>query len=435
MSGLASALEQELKELNTQITTAETLAQSGRESAEKLVAEMRANGVNPLLDDEAFKKVQDAYRPGDEAAQTVADLKQKRDYVLSQSGDLYASVVPNVLNGTLPGRQAVTALMATMPEYQRASQLAVSGAAFGTLPDVQFASREDIKRRLAMGLPILAAGADASDILRIDQQLYPPEPIPRRRVRLLDLINVGSTDTDVVRWSKQTVQTSAAAAKAIKTAFDQATYTWVSTTSDVRTVGHYAKAPRENLADMAQLQTLIESELAADLDLKVESLVASGNGIGENFNGIYTNTDVDGNGIVRDTTNERRLSCLHRAITKVRLEFFGEPTAIGIHPTDYHETIVEESTSGGFLLAASAAASESPTFWGLPLVVSPIFPENNPLVANYKRATMWLREGGVIRVTDSNEDDFLTRQIAVLAEMRAAFDVKQPLAFVPIEDF
>lgn len=435
MTGLASAfVEKELKELNTMIATADAEASTLKTEADKLVADIRDSGVNPLADRDAFDKVDAAYKPADAKAQEAADLRARRDLVLAQTGGLGAKAASDVLNGRAVTSLTLTEKMAAMAEYQRGAELAHSGSKFGTLPDVEFATRDEIKRRLAMGLPILAAGADASDIIRVDQQLYPPEPIPRRRVRLLDLIAKGATDTDTVNWSKQTVQTSAAAATALKTAFDQATYTWEKQTSNVRTVGHYAKAPRENLADLAQLQTLIETELSADLDLKVESLIASGNGMGENFLGIYSNTDVQANSIARNITNERRLAALHRGITKVRLSFFGEPTAIGIHPTDYHETLIEESTSGGFLLAAAAAATEAPTLWGFPCAVSPIFDLGTSLVANYQRATLWLRSGGVVRVSDSNEDDFLTRQIVVLAEMRAAFDVKQPLAFVPVED-
>jgi HK97 family phage major capsid protein len=435
MSALSSALENELKGLNDQISKAETEASTHKETADKLVAEMRESGVNPLTDKDAFDKVQAAYLPGDTAAQTATELRSRRDWVLSQHADITPKIDPNVLNGNRR-RQSVVERMQGMPEYERAAKLATSNAQFGTLPDVEFASREELRTRMTAGLPIMAAGADASDIVPIDQRLYPPVAIPVRQVRLLDLITVGATDTDLVRWSKQTVRTDAAAAVAIKTAAAQSTYTWVKQDTPVVTIAHFAKAPRENLADIAQLQTLIESQLSYGLQLKVESEVASGDGTGENFTGIYSDSDTDAFSIVRDTTNERRLMALHRGLTAVRLNLFDEPTAIGIHPTDYHEMLTEESSAGGFLMTVVANAMESRSLFGLPTVVSTIFPQNTPLVGNYKvGATMWLREGGSIRISDSNEDDFLTRQLAVLAELRAGFAVQQPRAFCKVKQF
>jgi HK97 family phage major capsid protein len=435
MSALASALEHELKGLNDQIQKAEAEASTSREAADKLVAEMREAGINPLTDQEQFAKVQEAYLPADNAAQAAAEARSRRDWVLSQHADISGGSKANVLNGNRETGKSITAKLAETAEYARALEVVGSQVKFGRI-EAQFANRDELKMRLTSGLPMFAAGADASDIIPIDQRLYPPVQIPVRTVRLLDLITVGATDSDLVRWSKQTVRTDAAAPTAIKTASPQSTYTWEKQDSTVHTITHFAKAPRENLADLAQLQTLIESQLSYGLQLETESQVAGGDGTGENFSGIYHDADVVTQSITRDTTNERRLMALHRALTKVRISLFDEPTAIGIHPTDYHEMLSEESSAGGFLMTVVANAMESRTLFGLPAVVSTIFTENKPLVGNYKvGATMWLREGGTIRISDSNEDDFLTRQLAILAELRAAFAVQQPLAFCPVLDF
>ena len=76
--------------------------------------------------------------------------------------------------------------MSALPEFERAAKLASSNAQFGTLPDVEFASREELRARIQAGLPIMGAGADASDIVPIDQRLYPPVPVDRNRQDSLD---------------------------------------------------------------------------------------------------------------------------------------------------------------------------------------------------------------------------------------------------------
>ena len=52
------------------------------------------------------------------------------------------------------------------------------------------------------------------------------------------------------------------------------------------------------------------------------------------------------------------------------------------------------------------------------------------MVADFRKAVMWDREATQVYVTDSHSD-FFTRNILVfLAEMRAAFGVLRPSAFV-----
>jgi hypothetical protein len=46
---------------------------------------------------------------------------------------------------------------------------------------------------------------------------------------------------------------------------------------------------------------------------------------------------------------------------------------------------------------------------------------------------MWDREQGGISVSDSHADFFVRNLLAILAEMRAAFAVVQPTAFVEID--
>lgn len=432
---LSGALEHELKGLNEAIASAEQAAQAAERAHLDNMESLRATGVNPFVDDDAAESIAATGNTKDEAAQRLAVLRARQQGTL---GHYVSTVKPS----EAASRSTIIEALTTMPGFDRIASAALGNGNIGTFDVGQISSREAVVRALhAGGEGLFAAGADGDALIPIDQRLSPPLPILTRQIRLIDLIEVGATDSDTVRYGKQSVRTSAAATKAVGqagvgTAYDQATYTWTNADVTVRSIGHYAKAPRENLADVAALQTLIEGQLADDVLLQAESLIYSGAGTGTDFSGIKTEAITASSFITRDETNEPRVSALHRALTTVRLAFL-EPDAIFMHPTDYHNTVVERwSSSGGFLLDAAAASNVQPTQWGIPVVQSSLATLGEPIVGAFgKSATLWVREGVSVRISDSNEDDFIKRMIAVLAEFRGAFAVKRPAGFCYIKNY
>lgn len=439
-AALSGALEHELKGLNDEIARVSNDARAAKAQADALVTEYREAGVNPLVDDEAAKKVEAAYQTADNLKERISDLNRRRAGAMGQ----FSNVVP--IREAAKSHAIIEALQ-SLPGFDRLAEAAKGNGNLGTFDVGSISDRAQVMSALRNGgsglfgqSGMYAAGADGDALIPIDQRLTPPLEILTRKVRLLDLITVGATDSDTVRYGKQTVRTSAAASAAVGqagvgVAYNQGTYTWANSDVSVRSIGSYAKAPRENLADVAALQTLIEGQLTGDTLLAAESLIYSGAGTGTDFSGIKTEALAASAYITRDETNERRISALHRAITAVRLAFL-EPNAIWIHPTDLHNALVEESTSGGFLLYAASLAQEQPTLWGVPLVASALATLGEPTVGAFKEgATLWVREGVSVRISDSNEDDFIKRMIAILAEFRGGFAVQRPTAFCRVKNF
>jgi HK97 family phage major capsid protein len=85
-------------------------------------------------------------------------------------------------------------------------------------------------------------------------------------------------------------------------------------------------------------------------------------------------------------------------------------------------------------LLGPASQATSRTIWGFPAVVSSVFPNDTALVGAYKTgAIAWVRDGVSVRASDSHEDFFTRRMVALLAEMRAAFAAWQPRAFCEVD--
>jgi HK97 family phage major capsid protein len=70
--------------------------------------------------------------------------------------------------------------------------------------------------------------------------------------------------------------------------------------------------------------------------------------------------------------------------------------------------------------------------WRVPVVESESLTEGEALMGDFRKAVLWDREQATIQVSDSHEDFFTRNMVAILAEMRAAFGVIRPSAFIVV---
>jgi HK97 family phage major capsid protein len=68
--------------------------------------------------------------------------------------------------------------------------------------------------------------------------------------------------------------------------------------------------------------------------------------------------------------------------------------------------------------------------WGLPVIESEGMTEGVAVVADWRLAVLWDRMRVSISVSNQHSDFFIRNLVAILAEMRAAFGVLRPAAFV-----
>ena len=432
MAPATTILEQELREVNALIQALETEAGQDHEAAEQLVEQLKASGKNPLLEKDTFEQVDAAYKVGDGKRQQAEELRGRRDQLMARLGKAVAETRPK----TGLFKTAAEAITGS-PEYQRLVETGPfnSPNAKIDIPGVEILSRDELAARLAAGAPLFAVDTPVvgGPLIDIDQRRFPPVPIPVRPLRLTDMITVGTTESDQIIYVQETIRTDAAAETALGTAYGEADYEYAEVTASVRDIGHWTPAHRSQLADQGQLQTLVEGRLEYGVQRRLEDQIVNGDGTGVNLKGILNTTGIGS--VSRDVTNsEKRLDAIHRGITKVRLTLFDEPDAIGIHPTDYENLVLEKATGTGNYLLGPPNATESPTVWGKKMIVTAAFPLDTALVGNYRAgAVVWVRSGVSTRATDSHSDFFVKRMIAVLAEMRAAFAAWQPLAFCSVD--
>jgi HK97 family phage major capsid protein len=450
-------MDEQIAELRTEISAEEEKARTLKEAVDADRDERAAAGVNFLTDDEVFADFDQRYAEADEHSQRAMELRDRLAGVLEREARRQSRGRPAGDGVTADGRPL------SRSERHRFAELArryVQSPAYrqmieaGTLDtggkishepvtvlergnkseeDFGFSELEDaLRQRTTVNV------GDAGAVVPIDQQVWPPVVIPVRQVRLLDLISIVTTDSDMVNFVQQSVRSDFAAETPYGTVAPEADYEFALKQASVKRIPQFIPATKDVLADQGQLQGLLQDELMTGVRLALESKFLSGGGSSftdTQFQGILNAAGIGSVTYQSGTghTAEYQLDAYHRAITTIRLTLFADPSAIVLHPTDYEWALLKRDSYGRYIFEPNTENGAAATIWGLNTVVSPVTSQGTALVGDYKTgARMWLRTG--LTVTASTEHlDFFTRgMVAILAEMRAAFATIQPRAFCQV---
>jgi HK97 family phage major capsid protein len=255
-----------------------------------------------------------------------------------------------------------------------------------------------------------------------------------RPLTLMDIITVGETNGDSVSYVRQGTHTNNAAGVAEATATGDGTggkpesaMALSVVNAAVENIAHWLPATRRALSDAGQLRTLIDNFLRYGLMEELEDLMVNGNGTSPNLTGI-TNTS----GTTTQAFDTDILTTTRKARTKVRTTGRARPTAFVMNPSDWETIDLLQDNEARYYFGGPSVIG-NPRLWGLPVVECEACTAGAALCADFRLAVLWLREDAQILVSDSHSDFFTRNLIAILAEMRAAFGVLRPAAFVEID--
>jgi len=270
----------------------------------------------------------------------------------------------------------------------------------------------------------------------------------QRPLTIVDLITRGTTEGDTVEYARVTgftnnagtvaEATTAAGATAPETAGalvlpagsgikPESGIALEKVTATVKTIAHWLPATKRALSDAAQIRTLIDAFLRYGLEEALEDQIVAGDDVGENFEGVL---EVDG--IQGQAWDTDLLTTTRKARTLVRTVGRARPTAFVFNPADNERIDLLKNLNGDFYFGGPTSNPGGP-LWGLPRVECEAMPAGTGMVADWRMAVLWDREEAGIQVSDSHADFFVRNLVAILAEMRAAFGVIRPKAFVEID--
>ena len=254
----------------------------------------------------------------------------------------------------------------------------------------------------------------------------------QRPLTVLDIITRGTTDSDSVDYVRTRGFTNNAA---VVPEADDVLYTddtgrkpWSTLSLErvnapVYTVAHGEAATTRALADAGQMRTLIDSWLTYGLLAAVDNLILNGGGT-TTFDGLLHVANTQSQTFVTDM-----LTTIRKAKTKVYLNGKANANGVLMHPSDW-EALDLELTLAGYNSNRDAANESSPRVWGLTVVQSEAIAEGTAVVGDFTKAVLWDRQQTTVQATSGYMDFFMKNLVAILAEMRAAFGVIRPTAFV-----
>ena len=159
-----------------------------------------------------------------------------------------------------------------------------------------------------------------------------------------------------------------------------------------------------------------------DLKLQEETQLLSGNGSENNLTGLFNR------GI--QTMNNDGLSDadrLSKAALQITTTTNFQADAYVMNPLDFWKLTIAKDANGNYLNLTDGAK-----LWNIPTVATAAITEGTALVGAFKSAKV-LRKGGlVVKMTDSDTDDFLHFKQKCRVSERLGLQVKYPKAFVKV---
>ena len=424
-------LENEIVSLRSELADKTAEATRLRTEADEVVARVKGEGGDPLGKD--FAQVDEAYTRADAARDAVSEVQTRMARALSIVGERADERKDSV--ETREARTLADALIRS-DEYQallRSDKLRRSNTHISTDP-VEIATRDDVmdsvRARTITNATPGGGGLVWSDRLNL------VVGIGQRRVRLLDAITVGETDSDTIEWAVQTVHSDAAAETAYGTDAPEADYKWDKESTTVKRVPHFAATTRGVIADAGQLSTLMGSNLVNGTLRRIERQVAYGDGAGENLVGFLdSSVGIGGESMSTDS----RWDSIHKAITRIRIQTGDagelEPGHVMMNPVDYEKVLLEKEDSSSNNYSNQRGMTEPGSIWGLTPIVTTLAPSGTVIVGDFSQVFLWFREGLSLAFSTEHSDFFRKGLVAAMVESRVATACVQPLAFEKVTSF
>lgn len=316
-----------------------------------------------------------------------------------------------------------------------------------SVPNGQFSEKARVQSGVVQFKDLLT-GADhdtsAGALLRPDYRGM-LDPFYQRPLTLRDIVAGGTTSTDTIEYVRLVSVTNNAApvAEATSSAVIDGTdvtpvmggvkpesgMEFEKDSTTVKTIAHWIPATKRALADASQVRTLIDQFLRYGLEEELEDQILAGNGVGENFLGLANTSGVQTQSA--PGSGQDNFDITRMARRKVRIGGRARPSAYVMNPIDWEKFELMRDGNDRFY-AGGPFNMATPSLWGLPVVESEVIPAGTAWVGDWKQAVLYDREQAGIQVTDAHADFFIRNLVAILAEMRAAFAVLRPSAFVKI---
>lgn len=250
--------------------------------------------------------------------------------------------------------------------------------------------------------------------------------IVRRVFILRALAAVGTVASNLIEWVEQLATLGAAAMTGEGVLKSKMNFSWELKDAKVKKITALTKISEEMLADFGAVQAEINSNLTYQIALQEETQLLSGDGNGENLNGItkYAQT-LDLASLADSVPSPNFMDVIGAAVAQILINGQGmfTPSAIILNPADdfamKHGT---KDTEGNYIIP-TFFTQDGASIAGLRILTSNTIPAGYFLVGDFAKFNIRDRESLRIEM-GYDSDDFSKNFVSIRAEKRLGTFVK-----------
>ncbi len=255
---------------------------------------------------------------------------------------------------------------------------------------------------------------------------------PANPVRIRSLMSVGTTNSNLIRFPRETGGEGGAAMVAEAGTKPQIDKDIATVDRAIRKLAAYARVPEEMMDDIEFLQSYLSTRMIDDLKDLEDTQLLTGDNTGNNIEGLVTAgvTYVDAFTLASAT----EFDLLRFAVQQIAVKHY-RATGILLHPTRLAKMSILKDTQNRYLLD-SIYTGIGPNIGGIPIIENTAIAEDSFLVGDFRRgAQLWDRMSANIRFYDQDQDNAIKNMITIVVEERICNTIYRPNAFVKSTGF
>lgn len=279
------------------------------------------------------------------------------------------------------------------------------------------------------------AVADMTTATHFTGEVTPPTRVPgvfydpANPVRIRSLITQGGTNSNLIRFIRETGGEGTATVVAEAGTKPQKDFDIATVDRSVRKIASYIRVPEEMMDDNAFVQSYLATRGIDNLKDVEDTQILTGDNTGQNLDGILNNAVVyaDANFTLASAT---ALDVLYFAGVQVAANFHYMPTAILLHPREIGRLAILKDSQNRHL-NESIYTGQYPNIGGIPLIANTAIAQDAFIVGDFIRGTqIWDRMQANVRFYDQDQDNAIKNMITIVIEERLCQTVYRPNAFV-----
>lgn len=251
---------------------------------------------------------------------------------------------------------------------------------------------------------------------------------PNRPLFILDEIDTGTTASHTVFWNERVLIEGGAGQTAEAAKFPQASFKWQKKSATSKKTAVYTKITEEMIEDVDFVLSEIQSELIdgpAGIRFAIENQILTGDGTGENHNGIFTQATAFAKPAGFDTlANPNNFDLLRAVILQAEKANYNL-RLIAMNPSDVANMELLKNNDGTYILPPFVAANGM-TIKGVRVLSNNGIAADNFLALDPKLVHLRVNRALTLRFFEQNEDDALTDKQTVTASLRGVLYIKTP---------